>query len=277
MIKDTGAALLALVPQLIVLALAVSFLFRRLKKEEMKLLPRKFSVTPNHVGYLYRKNRLSMKLEPGIYRFFDPLKEISLVSLPTTNRLQTIINQEVLTQDNVALRFSYIIEYRISDSDKYIARFDLHNSFSPTYEAEQLLHSLTQVYLRELIAKIPSEQANEKRHELLAAVPETLQRELSEYGLEIARLMLRDITFPKMVQDLFARQLESKVRAKADLENARTAVATARTLKNASELMKDDENIRFFQMLEAISKIAEKGRHTFVIGDLQAGGLNSKK
>jgi regulator of protease activity HflC (stomatin/prohibitin superfamily) len=144
-------------------------------------------------------------------------------------------------------------------------------------EAEQLLHSLTQVYLRELIAKVPSEQVNEKRDELLATVPETLQRELKDYGLEVVRLMLRDITFPKAIQDLFARQLESKVRAKADLENARTAVATARTLKNASELMKDDENIRFFQLLEAITKIADKGKHTFVIGDMQPGVLNLKK
>lgn len=243
----------------------------------MNLLPRKFSVAPNHVGYLYRKNRLSVKLEPGIYRFFDPLKEIYLVSLPTTNMLQTITNQEVLTQDNVALRFSYIIEYRISDSDKYILRFNMNYGFSTTYEAEQLLHGLTQVHLRELIALIPSEQANEKRHELLAAVPDVLQRELSEYGIEIVRLMLRDITFPKMIQDLFARQLESNIRAKADLENARTAVATARTLKNATELMKDDDNIRFFQMLETITKIAEKGKHTFVVGDWQTGGFNSKK
>lgn len=175
------------------------------------------------------------------------------------------------------MRFSYIIEYRISDSDKYIERFDLHNAFGPTVEAEQLLHSLTQVYLRELIAKIPSDQANEKRDELLGTVPEVLQRELKEYGLEIVRLMLRDITFPKSIQDLFARQLESRVRARADLENARTAVATARTLKNASELMKDDDNIKFFQLLETITKISEKGKHTFVVGDLQAGGLISKR
>jgi len=242
----------------------------------MKLLPRKFSISSHHVGYLYRKNRFSLKLEPGIYRFFDPLEEISVVSLPTTNMLQTIINQEVLTQDNVALRFSYIIEYRISDTDKFVAHFDIHKIFSPTYDAEQLLHSLTQVHLRELIAMVSSEQLNEKRNELLATVPDVLQRELSECGVEIVRLMLRDITFPKTIQDLFARSLESKIRAKADLENARTAVATARTLKNATELMKGDENIKFFQFLETITKIAEKGKHTFVVGDLQAGGLNLK-
>ena len=242
----------------------------------MRLIPRKFSVLPNQVGYLYRKNRFNAKLEPGIYRFFDPFKEVNVISLPTTNRLQTVINQEVLTQDNIALRFSYIIEYRISDSDRYIERFDVHNSLSATIEAEQLLHSLTQVYLRDLIADIPSEQANEKRQDLLNDVPDALQAELKTYGLEIVRLMLRDVTFPKMIQDLFARQLESKVRAKADLQNARTAVATARTLKNAAELMKDDENIKFFQMLEVITKIADKGKHTFVVGDLQANSLAKK-
>ena len=244
----------------------------------MKLLPRKFSVLPNHVGYLFRKNRFDVKLEPGIYRFFDPLEEMRVVTLPTTIKIQNIVNQEVLTEDNIALRFSYFIEYRIGDTDKYITRFDVHNHFAGAYEAEQLLHSLTQVYLRDLISKVASEDLNDKREELLNVVPETLRRELGDYGLELVRLMLRDVTFPKTIQDLFARHLEAKIRAKADLENARTTVATARALKNAAELMKDDENIRFFQLLETITKIADKGKHTFVIGDLQHGiGLGGQK
>ncbi|HEV2799513.1 MAG TPA: slipin family protein [Pyrinomonadaceae bacterium] len=241
----------------------------------MKLLPRKFSVPPNYVGYLFRKNRFDVRLEPGIYRFFDPLEEIRVIYLPTTIKIQNIVNQEVLTKDNIALRFSYFIEHRISDPDKYVARFDVHGLGA--YEAEQLLHSLTQVYLRDLISQVSSEELNDRRAELLNVVPEPLRRELADYGIELIRLMLRDVTFPKVIQDLFARQLEAKIRAKADLENARTAVATARALKNAAELMKDDDNIRFFQLLETITKIADKGKHTFVIGDLQQGGLNLRK
>lgn len=45
-------------------------------------------------------------------------------------------------------------------------------------------------------------------------------------------------------------------------------MATARALKNASELMKDDQNIRFLQLLETLTKIAAKGNHTFVLGEL---------
>ena len=95
-----------------------------------------------------------------------------------------------------------------------------------------------------------------------------MEKQVSELGVTIEQAQLKDLTFPKSIQDLFAKHLEAKIRAKSDLENARTAVATARALKNASELMKDDDNIKFFQFIETITKIAEKGRHTFMIGDL---------
>ena len=113
-----------------------------------------------------------------------------------------------------------------------------------------------------------SETLNEKRNELTEFKTEEMEKQVSELGVTIEQAQLKDLTFPKSIQDLFAKHLEAKIRAKSDLENARTAVATARALKNASELMKDDDNIKFFQFIETITKIAEKGRHTFMIGDL---------
>ncbi|HEX8456922.1 MAG TPA: hypothetical protein VF656_06480 [Pyrinomonadaceae bacterium] len=53
--------------------------------------------------------------------------------------------------------------------------------------------------------------------------------------------------------------------------------ATARALENAAELVKDEDNSRFFQLLETSTKIADKSKHTFIIGDLQQGGLDLRK
>lgn len=238
----------------------------------------RFWVHPNQIGYLYRKNRLERKLEPGIYDFSDYNKYLRLIVFPTTSRVQNIVNQEVLTKDNVALRFSYFVEYRIADADKFIKKFDVFTVYYNIFqEPEQLIHNLTQVHLRKMISNIDSEELNERRNEILPELPESLLGELKDVGIEIQRLLIRDLTFPKVIQDLFSRQLESKIRAKADLENARTAVAAARALKNASELMKDDENIKFFQYLETITKIAEKGKHTFVIDNLGGRAVNSSK
>jgi len=229
---------------------------------------KKFSVRPNHQGYLFRRNRLIRILEPDIYKLFDVFLELELVVLPTTPRLLTISNQEVLTKDNIALRFSYFVEYKIIDGGKFLSRFNSYGNFGPMMEAEQIVHSLSQVSLRRLIGEIESEKLNEARSQVLSSIPEELQKQLRDYGIEVTRLLLRDLTFPKNIQDLFAKQLESTIRARADLENARTTVAAARALKNASELMRDDDNIRFVQLLETVTRIAEKGKHTFVIGDL---------
>ncbi|PID68986.1 MAG: hypothetical protein CR968_00180 [Flavobacteriia bacterium] len=232
------------------------------------LFKRRFSVKPNNTGYLYKKNKLEKTLEPGIYELSDRKKYYQLVAIPTTTSLANIYNQEVLTKDNIALRFSFVVEYSISNPDKFVERFDiLQPHFDPINQAEIIVHNYSQIYIREEIAKISSEELNEKKGELLNKVPEKLKAELAAYGIEISNELLKDVTFPKSIQNLFAKKLEAKIRAQADLENARSAVATARALKNASDLMKDDDNIRFIQFMETITKISSKGNHTFVLSD----------
>lgn len=230
---------------------------------------KEFQVKANTTGFIFKKNVFEYKLDAGIYKFWDFKNEIELICLPSTNKLLNIVNQEVLTKDNIAFRFSFYLIYKIIDGEKFLNNFPLDKHISMIiYEAEQHISIMAQLHIKNKISSFESEELNEKRAELQDLNKDELNNQLSVMGLEIEDLAIKDLTFPKSVQDLFAKHLESKIRAKSDLENARTVVATARTLKNASELMKDDENIRFFQMIETISKIAEKGKHTFMIGDL---------
>lgn len=133
-----------------------------------------------------------------------------------------------------------------------------------------MVRNYSQIYIREAIGKITSEELNEKKSDILNAVPEELNALLGEYGIEVKHELLKDISFPKSIQHLFAKKLEAKIRAEADLENARSVVAAARALKNASTMMKDDENIRFIQLMETMTKISSKGNHTFVLSDAMA-------
>jgi hypothetical protein len=84
-------------------------------------------------------------------------------------------------------------------------------------------------------------------------------------GLALEQMQLRDQKHSGLVCP--PRHLGAKIRAKADPKNAHTALATAHALKSASDLMKGDDNIRFFHFLETITKIAEKGKHTFLVGE----------
>lgn len=244
----------------------------------MGLFTKSYQIAPNQIGYFYKDNVFVKKLSPGFYTFLDWKKRTFVITLPTVTRLITINNQEVLTRDNIALRFSFIIKYKIMDGEKMLSNFEFgYSVYSLLTALDEQIYSTVQIAIREKICALNSEELNEQREQITDFKNDAMNIQLEELGVYIEQALLKDITFPKSIQNLFARHLEAKIRAKADLENARTTVATARALKNAAEMMKDDENIRFFQWVETLNKIAEKGRHTFMIGDVPQATTKSSK
>jgi regulator of protease activity HflC (stomatin/prohibitin superfamily) len=225
-------------------------------------------IYPNTKGYLYKNLKFEKELEPGVHEIkLEKEKDFHII-LSLLNNFTNVTNQEVLTKDNISLRFSYFINFRITDGLKVLDNFDVScGSASVAAEIQNKLHFFSQVYFRNTISEIESEELNLKRKDIEEKVLELMKEETLKIGVTVLAVMVRDISFPKNIQDILAKQLETKIRSKIDLENARTQVAAARALKNASEMMKDNENIKFLQVLEAITKIADKGKHTFIFGE----------
>jgi regulator of protease activity HflC (stomatin/prohibitin superfamily) len=134
----------------------------------MSLLKKTYQVKPNTIGFLYRNNVLEQKLDPGYFEVFDFRNRTELILLPSSSRFMTITNQEVLTKDNIALRFSFTVLYKISDGQKFLSKFALDKNISYVLmEAEQRLSNLIQISVRKTISELDSEILNEKRIELL--------------------------------------------------------------------------------------------------------------
>lgn len=237
-----------------------------------------FQVRLNQTGILFKNNKIHEKLPTGTYKYNDPENEYVMLAVSTISRIVNVTNQEILSKDNIAFRFSYFYAYKIENMDKMLENFEIassinnQNDYYLFQQIETRVSMITHAHIRKLISEINSEEINEKRNEITDFKTENMVNECVKFGILLEQASLRDLTFPKNIQDLFAKHLEAKIRTKTDLENARTAVATARALKNASELMQGDENIKFFQYLETINKIAAKGRHTFIIGENPQNG-----
>jgi regulator of protease activity HflC (stomatin/prohibitin superfamily) len=236
----------------------------------MGLLRQRVSVKHNQTALLFRRNIFQKKLTPGIHKIFDPFRYVDVYVFPLTTKMMLITNQEVLSKDNVAFRYSYSVTYKMVDPDTIINFFDVDNGPKQIVtELERRLHLITQVYIRNAIAALNSDEINASRATLIDNKVPQLAEKATEMGIQIEDLIIRDLTFPNKIQELFARQLEAKIRAKAELENARTTVASARALKNAADMMRENNNIKFMQYLETLTKIAAKGNHTFVLGSLE--------
>lgn len=241
------------------------------------MFSKKFSIKPNQLGYLYKNNIFQRKLSPGVYRIPSVFSELEVITLPETARFAYVTSQEALSKDNIAFRMSFIVIYSIKDGEKFLSNFELKLSSEMLLpQADMQLANLLQVALKEVVGSFDSEELTERRSELSKLAGDRIKDIEEKFGVKIVNVYIRDLTFPKNIQDLFAKQLESKIRAKVDLENARTAVATARAMKNAAELMKGDENIKFLQYLDTIVKISSQGKNTFVVGDSPLVGKAGK-
>ncbi|MDX2128682.1 MAG: hypothetical protein SFU91_06560 [Chloroherpetonaceae bacterium] len=114
---------------------------------------KKYQVKPNTVGYLYRDNVFVATLSPGIYKFWDFRNRTELFILPEPSRLLSIVNQEVLTKDNIALRFSFYVVYRIVDGVLFLKKFTLDRPINAIIsEAEQRLLHGAQIHVRKKIS-----------------------------------------------------------------------------------------------------------------------------
>ncbi len=237
------------------------------------IMYQKILIEPQTLGYLYKNKVFHSKLQPGVYHLFQPFDTIDVYHLPVADQGASIVNQEVLTNDNISLRISQHLTYQINDGEKFVVNNSLTSLrqfekwMNNTDGLEILLKSL-QEQVRQTISEIPSQEINSNRKLIEEKMISDLIKDMADsLGIIIKKVSLIDITFPKAIQEIFASELASKVRARTDLENSRTAVASARAFKNASEIIGKDEGVQFLQLLETMQKISQKGNHTFVLGD----------
>ena len=107
----------------------------------MGIFKKHYQVKPNTIGFLYRNNALEQKLKPGYHEVWDWKNRTELFLLPQTSKLLTVTNQEVLTKDNVALRFSFNVIYKIVDGQKFLDKFALDRQMSARSRATHIQYS----------------------------------------------------------------------------------------------------------------------------------------
>jgi regulator of protease activity HflC (stomatin/prohibitin superfamily) len=135
------------------------------------------------------------------------------------------------------------------------------------YKCEEIHDQIYEIFPMDWVGKLNGiDKATESKVGSEGVQLEALNALVKDFGVEIDELDIYDISYPKYLQAAFTKNVAAKIQAQTELEKARANVATARTLKNAADLIRDNENIKFVQMLEVLSKAVETGKHQFVIG-----------
>jgi regulator of protease activity HflC (stomatin/prohibitin superfamily) len=180
-----------------------------------------------------------------------PFRRVEVLDL--RSRMVTVPGQEILTADNVSVRASVLVGFRITDP---------RAAFETAQSLEASLYAQTQLALRAAVAALAVEDLVAQRESLSAQLLEQITPQAALLGIVLETVGVKDLTFPPPLRQALQQVVEARKAAQASLERARGEMATLRSLANASRML---ENNPALTTLRALQSGAD-GRNTIVLG-----------
>ncbi len=196
-------------------------------------------------GLKYHKGRFERLLDPGVYWILKFDSRIDRIDMrPSTF---TVVGQEVLSTDSIALKISVAGTYRVVDP--FVAVNQVQNYL-------QTLYLTVQVAMRDIIGSRPIDELLENRNSFDGQLMEHCEKKFEEIGLKLISVNVRDIMFPGELKRVFAKVVEARKEGLAALERARGETAALRNLANAAKLMENNPALLQLRMLQSLAQTA---------------------
>jgi regulator of protease activity HflC (stomatin/prohibitin superfamily) len=192
-------------------------------------------------GVVYRQGKFHRILQPGghwLYAFLEKLQKVDIRA-----RFITIPGQDVLSSDNITVKVSLAVNFKVEDPYKA-----LNNSFSYS----ESLYSILQLELRDLFGSTPIDELLLKRREIGEALFEKSREKVAELGLQLVSADIKDIMFPGELKNIFAQIINARNEGLAALERARGESASLRNLANTAKLLENNPALLQLRILQAL-------------------------
>lgn len=223
------------------------------------MLRRSVVVREYERGLLYEDGRFVELLPPGRYRFWGwSRREVACVDVREVS--QTVEAQEVLTADKIGVRVTLIAQFRVADPVAARHRVADH---------EAQLYQDLQLTLREAITGRTLEQLLAGRDALAGDLAREVAPRAKGYGVELARVGVKDMVLPGAVRAVFLQEVEADLKGRAELTAARHEVAAARARANTARLFRENPLLLRLQELETLAQLASKSGNVLVIPGLE--------
>jgi len=217
----------------------------------------KFEVAEYQKGRLYFNQKLVRLLEPGTYYFWKTEVKVEVTCVDTRLTQMEISGQEILSQDKVELRITFVCNYRIVDFIRI--QNDIDNY-------KEQLHVAAQLALREYVGKYRIDELLENKDQMSQFILDRLKMIEKELFLEITAAGVKDIILPGEIRDIMNTVLVAEKRAQANVITRREEVASTRSLLNTAKLMEENQTLFKLKELEYVERIFEN------VGNISLGG-----
>jgi regulator of protease activity HflC (stomatin/prohibitin superfamily) len=203
-------------------------------------------------GVIFRLGRLIGTKGPGLILLIPVVDRMVRVSLRVL--AMEVPSQDVITRDNVSVKVSAVIYFRVIDSSKAIV--EVENYLFATSQ-------LSQTTLRSILGKSELDELLSEREKINRLLQETMDTHTAPWGIKVSLVEVKNVDLPQEMQRAIARQAEAERERRAKVIHAEGEFQASQRLADAAKIISGSPialQLRFLQTLTEVA--AEKNSTT---------------
>jgi regulator of protease activity HflC (stomatin/prohibitin superfamily) len=211
-------------------------------------------------GVVFRLGRLAGAKGPGLFFIIPIVDRIVKIDLRVVTL--EIPPQEIITKDNVTMRVSAVLYFRVIDPERAVVR--VADYVRATFQ-------IAQTTLRSVIGQSELDELLSQRDQINLRLQQIIDEQTEPWGIKVSVVEVKDVELPDSMQRAMARQAEAEREKRAKVIHAEGEFLAAQRLAEAAKIINQQESALQLRYLQTLAEIATEKNSTIVLTDV--GGL----
>jgi regulator of protease activity HflC (stomatin/prohibitin superfamily) len=204
-------------------------------------------------GVVFTLGRFWRVKGPGLVIIIPGIQQVARVDLRTV--VLEVPTQDVISRDNVSVKVSAVIYFRIIDAQKAIIQVeDYLNATS----------QLAQTMLRSVLGKHQLDDMLAEREKLNLDIQEALDTQTDAWGIKVANVEIKQVDLTESMIRAIARQAEAERERRAKVIHAEGELQASEKLFQAAKILSQEPQAIQLRYLETLTVIGADKNTTIV-------------
>lgn len=190
---------------------------------------------------------------PGLILLIPVIDKMKKIDLRTVTL--DVPPQEVITRDNVSIRVSAVVYFRVMDPDK---------AFLQVEDYYYATSQLSQTTLRSICGQAELDEILAEREKLNMKLQEILDAETEPWGVKVSKVEIKEIDLPEEMKRAMAKQAEAERERRAKIISADGEYQASKTLLEAAKIMAENPITLQLRYLQTLTEIATEKNSTII-------------
>jgi regulator of protease activity HflC (stomatin/prohibitin superfamily) len=203
---------------------------------------------------IFRLGRMVTPRGPGITYVIPLVEKMVRVDLRTLT--MEIQPQDVITRDNVSVKVSAVLYFRVLDPNRAIR--DVQNYLFATSQ-------LAQVTLRSVCGQAHLDELLSEREKINGRIQEIIDSQTAPWGVKVVLVEVKHIDLPQEMQRAMAKQAEAERERRAKIIHAEGEFQASQKLAEAAAVMANQPNAIHLRYLQSLVQVSAEKNQTVIL------------